>query len=132
VITSISFHGGFLDGQRFKAADGLNCVIGARGTGKTTVLEFVRHAFGQMPEDAAARKRIESLVQVNLSGSQVEVGVRTKEDLGYVVSRSAGDERVVLTADEEPTEISLSQSGSMGGMDVSSQNEIETIADAFF
>jgi len=129
VITSISFHGGFLDGQRFEAADGLNCVIGARGTGKTTVLEFVRYAFSRMPEDGTARKRIESLVQVNLRGGRVEVCVRTKEGLGYVVSGSAGDEPVVLSADGEPTEISLSQSGNLFGMDVFSQNEIETIAD---
>lgn len=128
-ITSISFHGGFLDGQRFKAADGLNCVIGARGTGKTTVLEFVRYAFGRMPEDAAARKRIESLVQGNLRGGRVQVGVRTKEGLSYVVSRSAGEEPVVLTAEGEPTEISLSQLGGLFGMDLFSQNEIETIAD---
>ena len=117
-ITSISFHGGFLDGQRFEAADGLNCLIGARGTGKTTVLESVRHTFGWVPEDGVARKRIDSLVQNNLRGGRVEVGIRTKEGLSYVASRSAGEEPVVLTSDGEPTEISLSQSGGLFGLDV--------------
>ena len=41
-LKSISVLGGFLDGVRLELADGLNCLIGARGTGKTTALELVR------------------------------------------------------------------------------------------
>jgi len=40
-ICSIRVVGGFLDGLDIDLADGLNCIIGARGTGKTTVLELV-------------------------------------------------------------------------------------------
>ncbi len=47
-IRSVAIVGGFLDGQKFDLADGLNCIIGARGTGKTTVLEFVRYAMDAM------------------------------------------------------------------------------------
>jgi len=39
-LKSLAVIGGFLDGQTFELADGINCIIGARGTGKTTVLEF--------------------------------------------------------------------------------------------
>ena len=47
-IRSISVIGGFLEGQ-FEFVDGLNCLIGARGTGKTTALEFIRYALDMLP-----------------------------------------------------------------------------------
>ena len=43
-IRSIRVVGGFLDGINLDFSDGLSCVIGARGTGKTTVLELIRFA----------------------------------------------------------------------------------------
>jgi hypothetical protein len=39
----------FLDGTKFELADGLNCFIGARGAGKTKMLEFVRYAMTALP-----------------------------------------------------------------------------------
>ncbi|MCC5829122.1 MAG: AAA family ATPase [Phycisphaeraceae bacterium] len=127
-LQSVSVVGGFLDGQRFDLSDGLNCVIGARGTGKTTVLEFVRYAMDALPADGAARRRVESLVEQNLAGGRIEVAVRTKDGLSYVVSRSAGDEPVVLDEHRNPTDISL-RSGGLFKVDIFSQNEVEAIAD---
>jgi ABC-type lipoprotein export system ATPase subunit/predicted nucleic acid-binding Zn-ribbon protein len=127
-LKSVSVVGGFLDGQRFDLSDKLNCVIGARGTGKTTVLEFVRYAMDAMPTDGAARKRVESLVEQNLAGGRVEVAVRTKDGLAYTVSRSAGDDPVVLDESRNPTDISL-RSGGLFKVDIFSQNEVEAIAD---
>ena len=43
-IRSVEIIGGFMDGVRLNLADGLTCLIGGRGTGKTTVLELVRYA----------------------------------------------------------------------------------------
>jgi hypothetical protein len=42
-ILALTITGGFLDGLRLDFSDGLNCIIGGRGTGKTTVLEFIRY-----------------------------------------------------------------------------------------
>jgi hypothetical protein len=42
-ILSLEITGGFLKGLKLDFADGLNCVIGGRGTGKTTVLELIRY-----------------------------------------------------------------------------------------
>jgi len=38
-IKSLEVQGGFLDGVKIKFDDNLNCLIGGRGTGKTTVIE---------------------------------------------------------------------------------------------
>jgi len=68
-ILSLEVTGGFLKGAKFEFADGLNCIIGGRGTGKTTVLEFVRYVLALMPNEKTmpARSRaIKALVQSNL------------------------------------------------------------------
>ena len=130
-IRCISIIGGFLDGTKFELADGLNCFIGARGAGKTTMLEFVRYALDALPgreEQPIERRRIESLVEKNLAGGRVEVTIETKDGLEYIVSRSSGDEPIVLNVDRQPTDISF-KTGMVFGADIYSQNEVETIAD---
>ena len=97
--------GGFLDGETFDLSDGLNCIIGARGTGKTIVFEFVRFAMDVMLSDSTARKRIAGPVERNLHGGRIQLGVQTKDGLAYTISRSAGEDPAVLTADGRPTEL---------------------------
>ena len=101
-LRSIAVTGGFLDGTQFDLSDGLNCLIGPRGTGKTTVLEFVRYALDTFPEGengSEIRKRVESLIQGNLRGGRIRVAIQTKDGLEYIVSRTAGEEPIVLTTD---------------------------------
>ena len=98
----LSVIGGFLDGQTFEFADGLSCLIGARGTGKTTALELVRYAIDVLPDreaNPAEHKRIESLIEQNLAGGRVEVEVETRDGLAYTITRSWGEEPIVLAAD---------------------------------
>jgi ABC-type dipeptide/oligopeptide/nickel transport system ATPase component len=45
-ITKIEIDGGFLNGFSLHLKAGLNVLIGARGTGKTSVIELVRYALG--------------------------------------------------------------------------------------
>lgn len=130
-IRSLRIAGGFLDGTTFDFADGLNCLIGARGTGKTTVLELARFALDALPDvesDAGARRRIESLIDTNLDGGRVQLTIDTKDGLSYIVSRAAGEEAIILTGDGQPTEVTL-KCGGVFKADIYSQNEVEGIAD---
>lgn len=130
-IRRISIIGGFLDGATFDLADGLNCFIGARGTGKSTALELVRYALDSLPgreHHPAERKRIETLVERNLAGGRVEITIETRDGLSYIISRSAGEDPIVLTADRQPTDLTF-KSGGVFRADIYSQNEVETIAD---
>src|SRR5512143_1252947 len=89
-IRKVSIRGGFLDGAQFELADGLNCFIGARGAGKTTVVELIRYALDALPNrdsHPVDRRRIETLVERNLAGGRVDVTIETKDGLLYVVSR---------------------------------------------
>lgn len=120
--------GGFLDGLKLEFVPGLNCVIGGRGAGKTTVLELLRFALDDLPDDPEAHERIESLVTKNLEFGRVEVGITTKENMTYIVSRSPGEDPVVLTEQRTSTELTL-RSGTLFKADIFSQNEVESIAD---
>ena len=129
-ICSISVIGGFLDGARFDLADGLNCIIGARGTGKTTVVECIAYALDTLPNVEHApqeRKRVETLIKRNLEGGRIELGIRTKDGTPYKVTRSFGDEPIVLDGDGAPAAVSLK--AGLFRADIYSQNAVESIAD---
>ncbi len=126
-LISLTVVGGFLDGQKFTFKRDLNTVIGARGTGKTTVLELIRYAMDALPADPVERKRVEDLVLRNLRGGRVDLAVQTKDGMAYTVSRAPGEEPIISTADGTVTEMTV-RSG-LFRLDVFSQNEVETIAD---
>lgn len=130
-IKAISIVGGFLNGTRFNLSEDLNCIIGARGTGKTTILELVRFALDALPahdEDPDERRRIESLIAQNLAGGRVELTIETKDGLTYTVTRAEGEDPIVLDADGHATELTLGNGG-LFSADIYSQNEVERIAD---
>ena len=131
-LKSLSVVGGFLDGLNVDFADGLNCLIGHRGTGKTTVLEFVRYALDGFPVGEAGqvcRRRVENLVKRNLGDGRIRLTIQTKDGLEYVVDRTVSGSPLVLTADGQPTDITIN-SGGIFSADIFSQNEVENIADS--
>jgi len=127
-LRRLSVVGGFMDGTDIEFSPGLNCIIGGRGTGKTTLLEFIRFVLDAMPEDAAARKRVESLLGRNLDFGRVELEIQTRDGVSYVVSRCPGEDPVVMNADGSHTNITL-KAGGFFKADIFSQNEVESIAD---
>jgi hypothetical protein len=111
-------------------ADGLNCLIGGRGTGKTTALEFLRFGLGLMPDPKANTQRhraIDGLVKANLGNGRLKIEVRTKTDMRYTAGRSAHESVQVLNEVGTAVPISLDRD-QIFGADVFSQNEIEEIA----
>jgi len=130
-LKSLSVIGGFLDGMNIEFADGLNCLIGHRGTGKTTVLEFIRYALDEFPADdgGLARKRVEALIKSNLGDGRIRLALETKDALEYIVDRTVSGEPMVLTADEKPTDVRINSAGIFSA-DIFSQNEVENIADS--
>lgn len=71
-IKRIQIVGGFLSDLDLEFADGLNCIIGARGTGKTTLLEAVRFAFTRSPEQTLGSGP-NNLLRENLQGSPIKI-----------------------------------------------------------
>lgn len=130
VVLSLNVTGGFLASARLEFADGLNCLIGGRGAGKTTALEFLRFGLGLMPDPKANPQRyrtIDALVKANLGNGRLRIELRTKTDMRYTADRSAHETVQVLNEVGTAVPISLDHD-QIFGADVFSQNEIEEIA----
>ncbi|MFT6188980.1 MAG: ABC-type lipoprotein export system ATPase subunit [Oleispira sp.] len=73
-IEKIQVEGGFLDGLDLQLESGLNSIIGARGTGKSTLVELVRYCLGvkghTLESDSRAQNHAKSVLkdgQITLS-----------------------------------------------------------------
>ena len=129
-IRSLAVSAGFLESAELDFADGLNCIIGGRGTGKTTVLEFMRYVLGPMPDGTEGKVRaraIEALVRGNLGPGTIGLAVETKHGTRYRAERPWDDAVQVLDGDGEPVAVSLDRD-LVFKADFYSQNEIEEIA----
>lgn len=129
-VSSLRVTGGFLGGAVLEFADGLNCLIGGRGTGKTTALEFLRFGLGLMPDPRTNPQRhraIDGLVKANLGGGRLAIELRTKTGMRYTAGRGAAD--AVQVTNEAGTAVPvLLDRDQIFGADVFSQNQIEEIA----
>ncbi|MCA6219814.1 TrlF family AAA-like ATPase [Photorhabdus antumapuensis] len=98
-IERVRFVGGYLDGVDIELSDHLNAVIGGRGTGKSTLLECIRYAFGLEPFGKASKAQHDAIVKNNLGTEKgmVEVSVRSATMHGriFTVSRKYGNQPVV-------------------------------------
>ena len=112
-IERLQVEGGFLDGLDIKFVDGLNVIIGARGTGKTSIIELLRFALGARNHTPEAERRSRLHAEAILDGGEVTV---TAGDIieTVTVSRSTGDSEPKSAA---PFPVPL----------VLSQTEIETL-----
>lgn len=121
-LQSVQVHGGFLEGLKIDLPEGLTCIIGPRGSGKTTLAELLRFTFGS-PGGARAR----DLVRENLGSGHVRVearsGIRT-----YTVRHSHQDQRRVSDESGVPVLGDAEQIGLLP-LDVFSSLEIEEIAE---
>jgi hypothetical protein len=104
LIERVQIEDGFLDGLDVRFVDGLNVLIGARGTGKTSLIELIRFALGAsaFTEDAARRGHQQALSV--LQGGQVTVVIRDGEDR-FVVTRGARDETPRFTRPIPPVTV---------------------------
>lgn len=129
-IRRIKVTGGFLSGLDLEFHNELNTVIGSRGSGKSTVVENIRHGLNVMPgrEGDPLRRRVTSMIEKNLAGGRVELTVETKDGMIYTVNRSAGEEATIMNSDGVPLPPSVSVNHIFGAS-VYSQNQIEGIAE---
>jgi hypothetical protein len=112
-LRSLSVVGGFLDGLEIELAGGLNCLIGPRGAGKTTALEYVRHVLdapgGGQPADAQDRRG--SLVADSLGAGRIRLRIETKDGIEYTVDRTAMGAPLAMDAAGNPSEVTLTGGG---------------------
>lgn len=75
-IDKISVYGGYLDGLEISFSENLDSIIGGRGTGKSTIVNFIRYALNLEPRDKDRCKEFESMIEHNLgSNSRIELEI---------------------------------------------------------
>lgn len=133
-IRSLEVTAGFLQRMKLEFDDNLNCIIGGRGSGKTTVLEVIRYALDRMPDANVDRPRyqaVEKLLQCNLAGGSVRVEIETADGTSYTIVRGLGESPLVMNDAGKPIDINIGRD-IIFGIDIYSQNQIEDIADDSF
>jgi ABC-type cobalamin/Fe3+-siderophores transport system ATPase subunit len=83
IIEGVSFDGGFLDGQTIHFSKNLTCIIGGRGSGKSTTFEALRLVGGEITTEG-------SVIDSDVWPDFVSLYYRDETDGQHVLSRSKG------------------------------------------
>lgn len=127
-IETISWQGGFLDGVGVRLSDSLTCLVGGRGTGKSTVIESIRYALGLEPIGDTARRDHRGLVDHVLdAGTKISMLVRGAAG-EFLIERSVPDPPVVR--DAVGTVLASRPVDVLGPVEVFGQHELAELADS--
>jgi DNA repair ATPase RecN len=130
LLRSLSWTGGYLDGQVINLSDDLTALIGGRGTGKSTAIESLRYVLALQPIGAGARRDHETVItQVLERGTIVELAVDAVSPLSsrYTIRRTVPDPPVVLDASGSVTD--LHPHDVTGSVEVFGQHELAEVAE---
>lgn len=130
-LKTIEISGGYLPGFSLSLPPGLTCVIGPRGSGKSTFVEALRLALGGSIN--ASKKRLE-MIQANLGpDALVTVSTRAGENrAGYTIKRAYKQPATLIDSEGKAvTTVDLDR-GTFLPLDAYSDKEIESIADDSF
>src|SRR5262249_29087978 len=127
VLEKIEISGGVLPGLSGNIPRGLTCIIGARGSGKSTTAEAVGVALCGL---SAGPQHSADLIQANLAGGAlVTITALAEGSNRYTVKRGLKQNPVLLTSDERAINTVDLDRGTFLPLDVYSSLEIEEIAD---
>ena len=130
VLERIKIDGGFLSGLDIELfTPNLNAIIGGRGTGKSSLLELIRYAFGiDAKTDANARQAKEMINSERIfpPGSLITVHFGLADGTKYRVERRARQQPIVYQADTQDT-IDV-RSGELCPLQIYGQKEIYEIS----
>ena len=109
--------GEFLDGQKMRFNDGVNCLIGNTGAGKSLTIELIRFALDQTPIVEKIHQETDSLL-ANQLGSQGRVHILlSKGESKYLVERMWDDNP------SQPFVQRINEDGSLHQVNISSIQE---------
>lgn len=103
-LQRISFTGGLLNGQSFALSDQLTCLVGSRGSGKSSVLECLRYTLG-LDAGESDLKYKNGLISAMLSnGGEVSIVGITEDGVQFEIRRPLGYEPAV-SLEGKPTRL---------------------------
>jgi PHP family Zn ribbon phosphoesterase len=87
-IVEVSIDGGFLGGQTIQFHSGMTSVIGATGTGKSLLIEFLRFAFDKSPHPDLKKEHLSKLEKQLRHGGVVKVKFIDLSNEEYEITRT--------------------------------------------
>lgn len=128
-IVAIGWAGGLLDGQSLRLNSGLNVLVGARGAGKSTLIESIRYVLGVEPKGEEARRSHGAILkQVLKPSSVVSIVIRLPKPSPqyYLITRIMGQSPVVY--DQAGNRVpDVSPADFIGDVEVFGQHEISEL-----
>lgn len=96
-FVAVGWEAGFLGAQKVIFSEQLSCLIGGKGTGKSTVIESIRFALEKDHDDPALARQYEGLCESALPpGTRVTLEMVRQDGTRYIVSRTEPYEAEVL------------------------------------
>lgn len=129
LLRSLSWTGGYMDGQVINLSDDLTALIGGRGTGKSTAIESLRYVLDLEPIGSTAQRDHGTIVtQVLERGTIVELVVDAVSPVArrFTIRRTVPDPPVVLDASGSVTD--LHPRDVTGRVEVFGQHELAEVA----
>src|SRR5688572_20385272 len=132
-LRSVSTNTGFLVNANVEFAPGLTCIIGARGTCKSTLIESIRFLYNHDPHrvnaltDPGGADEPMGLIAATLGAGTARGVVADTEDAGtkYVLEREIGAEtRIFVDGVREHADRDM-----LHGIEIFSQGDLQRIAE---
>lgn len=96
-IEGIRINGNFFENREAQLNKNLNCLIGGKGTGKSSVIEHIRYVFDIEPRTDRITNDYKELIDETLGADgEVEVQLVTTSGQRYAVRRTHGEEPEIL------------------------------------
>ncbi len=131
-LIALSWEGGFLNECGVHFNKNLNCLIGGRGTGKSSIIESLRYVLDQKPLGALAQEAHTSIMnEVIKSATKISLLVRTHHPAPayYRIERTISNPPLVpVVFDEHGARSELKVFDLMPQIDLFGQHEISEIA----
>jgi len=128
-LVAVTWQGNFLDGSAIRFNENLNCLIGGRGTGKSTIIESLRYVLDLQPLGETARRTQEEILQQVLrEDTRIALLVRSHRPAPryYLIERRYSQPPVVY--DESGGVLQIHPSEILPEVEIFGQHEIAEIA----
>lgn len=100
-IVGIKLDGGFLDGQSIHFNDNLNCLIGGRGVGKSTLVELIRFALNTTPTIEDFESRHFDMVEKLLGSGKIYLLIDVGGNEYYRIERKFNEKAKIYSNQKE-------------------------------
>ena len=124
-LMGMHINGGFLDDLIIKFNPNLNCLIGGRGTGKSTTIELLRYVLDSLPDLEEYRKIRLDMVKNLLGRGEILLLLKTKDDDLLKIERKFDEEPRIY--DVNNNELSI-KATSLFPLVVFGETELEKIS----